>query len=151
MKLKEGIYENLITDRLSGDISQTEDAGFVCQTEDIDSAESAKMLADFLADTIRKKLEDKDVPVEEKIELTNQILESADVEDEDMLVEAPRLLSAVISSQKNAELRATDKTLVRPLSGFRVSRDCRLALKSCAILRRLTKYASSFPSFVCRE
>ena len=121
MKLKEGIYENLITDRLSGDISQTEDAGFVCQTEDIDSAESAKMLADFLADTIRKKLEDRDVPVEEKIELTNQILESANVEDEDMLVEAPRLLSAVISSQKNAELRATDKALVRPLSGFRVS------------------------------
>lgn len=121
MELKEGIYENLITDRLSGDIRQTEDAGFVCQTENIDSAESAKMLADFLADTIRKKLEDKDVPVEEKIELTNQILESADVEDEDMLVEAPRLLSAVINSQKNAELRATNKELVRPLSGFRVS------------------------------
>lgn len=68
MKLKEGIYENLITDRLSGDIIQTEDAGFVCQTEDIDSAESAKLLADFLADTIRKKLEDKDVSVEEKID-----------------------------------------------------------------------------------
>ena len=75
MKLKEGIYENLITDRLSDDIRQTEDAGFVCKTEDIDVAESAKLLADFLAETIRKKLEDKEVSVEDKIEFTNQILE----------------------------------------------------------------------------
>ena len=121
MKLKEGIYENLITDRLSDDIRQTEDAGFVCKTEDIDVAESAKLLADVLAETIRKKLEDKEVSVEDKIELTNQILESADIEDDQMLVEAPRLLSAVVNSQREAELRATNKALVRPLSGFRVS------------------------------
>ena len=121
MKLKEGIYENLITGRLSNDMHQTEEYGYVCKTEDIDSAESSKLLADFLADTIRKKLEDKDVPVEEKIELTNQILESADVDDKDMLAEAPRLLSAVINSQKSAEMKATNKALVRPLSGFRVS------------------------------
>lgn len=117
MKLKEGIYENLITGRLSNDMHQTEEYGYVCKTEDIDSAESSKLLAD----TIRKKLEDKDVPVEEKIELTNQILESADVDDKDMLAEAPRLLSAVINSQKSAEMKATNKALVRPLSGFRVS------------------------------
>lgn len=121
MKLKEGIYENLITDRLSDDIRQTEDAGFVCKTEDIDVAESAKLLADFLAETIRKKLEDKEVSVEDKIEFTNQILESADIEDGQMLVEAPRLLSAVVNSQREAQLRATNKALVRPLSGFRVS------------------------------
>jgi len=121
MKLKEGIYENLITDRLSDDIQQTEASGYVCKTESIDSAESAKLLADFLADTIKKKLEDKDVSVEEKIELTNQILVSAKIDNDDLLAKVPHLLSAVVNSQKDAEMKATNKSIPRPLSGFRVS------------------------------
>lgn len=121
MKLKEGIYENLISDRLLNDMRQTEAAGYVCKTEQIDTAESAKLLADFLADTIRRKLEDADVPVEEKIEMTNSILQSADVENDEKLSTVPELLSAVVSEQREASLRATKKDLVRPLSGFRVS------------------------------
>ena len=81
MKLKEGIYENLINERLLEDMRQTEQAGMVCHTEPMDAAESAKMLTDFLAESIRKKLEDSDVSVEDKIEMTNRIWETADVDD----------------------------------------------------------------------
>jgi len=121
MKLKEGIYENLINERLLEDMRQTEQAGMVCHTEPMDAAESAKMLADFLAESIRKKLEDSDVSVEDKIEMTNRILETADVDDGEILSLTPQLLSAVVSAQRDARLRATRQGLVRPLSGFRVS------------------------------
>ncbi len=121
MKLKEGVYENLINERLLEDMRQTEQSGLVCKTEPMDAAESAKMLADFLAESIRRKLEDADVPVEDKIEMTNRILESADVDDDETLSLTPRLLSAVVSAQREAQLQATKQELVRPLSGFRVS------------------------------
>ena len=48
MKLKEGVYENLISSRLTADMKETEAEGGVCKTEPIDAAESAKLLADFL-------------------------------------------------------------------------------------------------------
>lgn len=121
MKLKEGVYENLISDRLLDDMRQSEAAGYVCHTESIDTAESAKMLADFVSDAIRRKLEDADVPVEDKIEMTNSILESVDIDEDEKLSAVPELLSAVVSGQREAALRATKKKIVRPLSGFRVS------------------------------
>ena len=121
MKLKEGVYENLISSRLTADMKETEAEGGVCKTEPIDAAESAKLLADFLAHSIRRKLEDTDVSVEEKIEFTNRILASADIDDVDMLAAAPQLLSAVVSKQRDTELKKTKKDIVRPLSGFRVS------------------------------
>lgn len=121
MKLKEGVYENLISDRLLDDMRQTEAAGYVCHTESMDTAESAKMLADFVSDAIRRKLEDADVPVEDKIEMTNSILESVDIDEDEKLSAVPELLSAVVSGQREAALRATKKEIVRPLSGFRVS------------------------------
>ena len=121
MQLKEGIYENLISDRLLDDMRQTEAEGYVCKTDKIDAAESAKMLADFLADAIRRKLEDADVPLEDKIEMANNILDSADVNDDEKLSNVPELLSAVVSSQRAAAMSATKKDVVRPLSGFRVS------------------------------
>lgn len=121
MKLKEGVYENLISDRLLDDMRQTEAAGYVCHTESMDTAESAKMLADFVSNAIRRKLEDADVPVEDKIEMTNSILESVDIDEDEKLSAVPELLSAVVSGQREAALRATKKEIVRPLSGFRVS------------------------------
>lgn len=121
MKLKKGVYENLISHRVAEDIQQTEEAGLVCKTEQIDSAESAKLLADFVADAVRRKLEDSDVPVEDKIELTNKILSSADVNAAEILKKESKLLSAVISAQQDVEMKVTKKELVRPMSGFRVS------------------------------
>lgn len=121
MKLTEGIYENLINGQLANDIKQTEKDGLICKTEDLDSAESSKILADFLADAICKKLEDSNTGVEDKINFVNDILDSTDLDEKEKLIEAPKLLAAVINQQKDAELKATKKGIVKPLSGFRVS------------------------------
>ena len=102
MKLHEGVYENLINGQLDYDMKQTEKEGLVCKTEQIDSAESAKILADFLADAIRKKLEDKDIATEEKINFVNDILDSTDIDDNEKLIDAPRLLSAVINQDRKS-------------------------------------------------
>ena len=120
MKLKEGAYENVISRQTAADIRETEAAGLVCKTVEIDSAESTKMLADFLAHSIMKKLGDKDFSVEEKIGMVNDVLEKTQMSDEDA-IEVPRLLSAVISRQRQVTLEATATDLVRPRSGFRVS------------------------------
>lgn len=121
MKLTEGVYENLINGNLARDMKQTEAEGLVCKTEDIDAAESSKMLADFLSDAIRKKLEDTDTAVEDKINFVNDILDSTNLDDNEKLIDAPKLLAAVINQQKNEELKATKKDIIKPLSGFRSS------------------------------
>ena len=121
MKLTEGVYENLINGNLANDMKQTEAEGLVRKTEEMDAAESSKMLANFLANAIRKKLEDTDCAVEDKINFVNDILDSTDMDDKEKLIDAPKLLAAVINQQKNEELKATKKDIVKPLSGFRVS------------------------------
>ncbi len=120
MKLKEGVYENVISRQTAADIRETEAVGLVCKTADIDSAESIKILADFLAHSIMKKLGDRNFSVEEKIGMVNDVLEKTQMSDEDAL-EVPRLLSAVISRQRQVTFEATATDLVRPRSGFRVS------------------------------
>ena len=119
MKLKKGIYENIISQRTEVDINDTEKEGLVCQTSDIDSAESAKMLADFLAQSILKKLDDKECSIDAKIKMVNNLLKGAKLPDD--TIKAPKLLSAVISKQQQVTLETTKTELVRPKSGFRVS------------------------------
>lgn len=122
MKLKEGIYENLISNQVKNDIAETENVGFSCHKEKIDEAESAKLLADYLAETIRKRLEDDETSVEDKVDFVNQILKSAQTDNAEQIADATQLLSAVVSAQKEAQLQVTTKkNIVKPLSGFRVS------------------------------
>lgn len=121
MKLKEGAYENLINGHTRRDIEETEANGAVCQKEPIDNAESAKLLANYLADTIRKRLEDSNTSINDKVDMVNAILETSQTDDEAQIINATELLSAVVSKQKEAQLKATKKKIVRPLSGFRVS------------------------------
>ena len=121
MKLKEGAYENLINGRTRKDMADTEANGAVCQKEPIDNAEVAKLLANYLSDTIRKRLEDNNTSIDKKVEMVNAILETSETNDDDQIVNATELLSAVVSKQKEAQLKATKKGVVRPLSGFRVS------------------------------
>ena len=120
MQLKEGVYENIISRQVESDIRDTEAAGLVCQRADMDSAESAKMLADFLARSIMKKLDDGNSSVEEKIEMVNDVLEKTQTADEDV-IRTPQLLSAVISRQRQVTLETTRTEPERPKSGFRVS------------------------------
>lgn len=120
MKLKEGIYENIISNKTNADINETETAGLVCQITDLDKAESSKMLADYLAQSIMKKLDEKESTVEAKIKMVNDVLKKTKTSDEDAIME-PKLLSAVISQQLQVTLEKTSTELPRPKSGFRVS------------------------------
>ena len=43
MKLKEGSYENIITNELQQDMNLATDNGLVCRKEDIDNAEAPSM------------------------------------------------------------------------------------------------------------
>ena len=56
--LKKGIYENIINQEVERDIQEAESQQLVCLREQIDAAESPKILADYLAKAIRQKLED---------------------------------------------------------------------------------------------
>lgn len=67
MKLKEGVYENIVNNQLKDDITDSENNGLVCKTDSIDDAESSKLLAQYISDSLCRKLEDSDCSIEEKI------------------------------------------------------------------------------------
>lgn len=122
MKLKKGVYETLISSRVASDIRETEaDSSRQCETAPIDVAESAKLLAGYLSGVVRKRLEDSGLTVEQKAQIVNDILKSLSANGGERIVEEPQLLTAVMSSQRAAQLKATKQRVVRPLSGFRVS------------------------------
>ena len=49
MKLKEGSYENIITNELQQDMNLATDNGLVCRKEDIDNAEAPSMLTEHIS------------------------------------------------------------------------------------------------------
>ena len=64
MILKEGIYENLITDGLKQNILDASVEGLVCKQENIDAAESPNMLTEHLSRIIRNRLADESLTTE---------------------------------------------------------------------------------------
>lgn len=120
MKLKEGVYENIVNNQLKDDIIDSENNGLVCKTDAIDDAESSKLLAQYISDSLCRKLEDCDCSIEEKIVKVNALLDSIDAAEQEH-ISLPQLLSSVISKAKKAQMSITGKNVIRPLSGFRVS------------------------------
>ena len=121
MKLVEGIYENLITDGLKQDIDAALSDGLVCKEEYIDDTDSTNMLADHLSKIIRNRLSDENLTAEERTEFVNRLIDDLGEDKEEKVVEGKKMLAAVVSRQEEARLKATNSTLVRPLTGFRVS------------------------------
>lgn len=121
MKLQLGVYENLLSESLQKDVEQTQQAGLVCLESEVDSAEHPKMLADYVANAVRKRLEDESLSSEERILLVNRLLQDTDSTPDSSLVQTSNILSAVITPEERARLQATDKELVRPQTGFRIS------------------------------
>jgi len=133
MKLKTGVYDQLINGELADHIKASEEQGLVCQTERIDSAESPKMLAHYVSDIIRRRLEDSDATEEERLRLMNRIIRMAEqsaapvVETDgahataNELTDVKEKLAAVMTQRENSEAQLTGTTAPRPLSGFRVS------------------------------
>lgn len=121
MKLVKGIYENLINKETSNQIEELSSQNLVAQKQVIDDAESPKLLSEYLANVIRKKLEDEDTEIKEKVEFVNHILEDAGVGDDDIIIDANNLLSEVMTKQEQACNTITKNNTIRPLCGFRVS------------------------------
>lgn len=121
MKLVEGVYENLVNNEIEQEMLQICNANLLCKEEELDSAESPEMLADYLSNIIRHRLEDDSMTNEERIQYVNHILKSTNTPNEDILIPTNKYLSAVIKKEDDAILNLTNKKQIRPLSGFRVS------------------------------
>lgn len=121
MKLKEGTYENLITSGLKQDMQKASLEGLVCKQEDIDGAESPNMLTEHLSRIIRNRLSDENLTAEERTVFVNRLIDFLGEDNEEKVVDDKQMLAAVLSMQEEARLKATNSTLVRPMTGFRTS------------------------------
>lgn len=121
MKLIEGTYENLITYGLKQEMQLASEEGMVCRKEDIDCADSPDMLAEHLSRVIRNRLTDESLTVEERTSFVNRLLDFMGEGNEDKVADDRQMLSAVLSATAEANIRATGRKPVRPLTGFRTS------------------------------
>ena len=121
MKLREGSYENIITDGLQQDMMQAESNGLVCKQEEIDSPEAPSMLAEHVNRLVLNRLSDESLTSEEKKDFVNRLIDILGEEQGEKVVDDRQMLAAVVSKQEDARLKATKKDLVRPLTGFRRS------------------------------
>lgn len=121
MKLIEGTYENLITDGLIQDMQDASANGLVCRQEDIDGAESPNMLTEHLSRIIRNRLSDENLTAEERALFVNRLIDYLGEGKEEKVMDDKQMLTAVVSRQEDARLKATGSTPVRPLTGFRTS------------------------------
>lgn len=118
--LKIGIYEQLINQDAQDKIVTTEANDKVCVRQDVDQAESPQMLANYLANVIRKKLEEIE-DQHDRVRMVNKILVEAGLMDEMQIVEPDKILTEVMTTQHFAIQNQTHKNTIRPISGFRVS------------------------------
>ena len=98
--LKKGIYENIISQKVEREIQEAESQQLVCLREQIDVAESPKILADYLAKAIRQKLEDTE-ELHDRMTLVNRILSEYGLMDEVKIADTSNLLMEVMTHQKN--------------------------------------------------
>ena len=118
--LKQGIYEHIINLETERDIQQAEQSGLVCVQQPIDNAESPQMLANYLANTIRQKLEDTEEQ-QDRVNLINRIMVDAGLIDDKQIVKPADLLAEVMTQQQSALQNQSNTQTIRPISGFRVS------------------------------
>ena len=121
MELLEGVYENLITNNLKHDIEQTQNKGLECKKEFIDEAESPSMLAEHVHKILVNRLSDEQLSTEERVNFVNRLIEILEESKEDYIADHQQMLTAVVSAQEEARLKATHQEAIRPMTGFRIS------------------------------
>ena len=121
MKLEKGIYENLIDSKLAADIKVSEENGLICSKDAMDSAESSRMLAEYLAEAVRRKLDDSEKSLEDKKDLVNAILDTEIFAGDKSAIVETNLLTEVMDRREAAERKAVKREALRPRTGFRVS------------------------------
>lgn len=121
MKLQEGAYENLITSALKQDIQHATEEGLVCKEDAIDDAESPSLLAAHVHKMIINRLSDENLSTDERVGFVNRMIDFLGEDSENKVVENKQMLAAVVSQTEEARLKATHQSLVRPMTGFRIS------------------------------
>lgn len=118
--LKQGIYEHIINQETDRKMQEAEQSGLVCVQQPIDGAESPQMLANYLANAIRQKLEDTEEQ-QDRVNLINRIIVDAGLIDDKQIVKPSDLLAEVMTQQQSALQNQSNTQTIRPISGFRVS------------------------------
>ena len=118
--LKQGIYEHIINQETDSKMQEAEQSGLVCVQQPIDGAESPQMLANYLANAIRQKLEDTEEQ-QDRVNLINRIMIGAGLLDDKQIVKPTDLLAEVMTQQQSALQNQSNTQTIRPISGFRVS------------------------------
>lgn len=118
--LKQGIYEHIINQETDRKMQEAEQSGLVCVQQPIDDAESPQMLANYLANAIRQKLEDTEEQ-QDRVNLINRIMIDAGFLDDKQIVKPADLLAEVMTQQQSALQNQSNTQTIRPISGFRVS------------------------------
>ena len=118
--LKQGIYEHIINQETDRKMQEAEQSGLVCVQQPIDGAESPQMLANYLANAIRQKLEDTEEQ-QDRVNLINRIMIDAGLLDDKQIVKPADLLTEVMTQQQSALQNQSNTQTIRPISGFRVS------------------------------
>ncbi|MBQ8760979.1 MAG: DUF3427 domain-containing protein [Bacteroidales bacterium] len=118
--LEKGIYEHIINREIENKIQQAEQYSLVCVKHPIDNAESPQMLADYLANAIRQKLEDIE-EYQDRVNLINRIMINAGLLDDKQITKSADMLAEVMDKQQAILQTQSNSQTIRPISGFRVS------------------------------
>ena len=93
----------------------------VCKKDEIDGAESPSLLADHINKIIKNRLSDDSLSLEERVSFVNRLVDFLGENQDERIIESQKMLVSVISQQEEARLEATNKEIIRPLTGFRIS------------------------------
>lgn len=118
--LKKGIYEHIINKAIENDMRDAEKSGLVCMQQPVDSAESPQILANYLANAIRQRLEEAETQ-QDRVALVNRIMADAGLVDDVQISRPADLLTEVMTRQMSVIQNETRTQTARPISGFRVS------------------------------
>ena len=111
--LKKGIYEKVINQDIKSQIEETQSANMICLKQSVDLAESPQILANYLANAIRQKLEETE-DQQDRVNMINNILMEVGLMDEMKIVDTNNLLSEVKNpsqQENNSNSSVTDLKL----------------------------------------
>lgn len=115
MKLRQGIYENVISNEIISEINELKDS--YAKKLPIDQGEYSVILSSYLSKLLRKRLEENN-SAEENIDLVNRLIKEVSDSDDELICDGENFLAEVISSQKKVEQTATKCETGRPETGF---------------------------------
>ncbi|MFC2455839.1 MAG: DEAD/DEAH box helicase family protein, partial [Segatella salivae] len=67
------------------------------------------------------RLSDEQLSTEERVNFVNRLIEILEESKEDHIADHQQMLTAVVSAQEEARLKATHQEAIRPMTGFRIS------------------------------